>query len=211
MINDSAPADSVTITLLDEQGNELLSTQTYKSGGVALVGATVLLKDENGNVVGETVTDENGEFIFSNLDMDKEYSIEFEGNYDDLELIITNEFGEKLRFANTGDGVFVYDPKASINSGSEIGGVVSKNGKPLSNLNIKLLDIDGNLLQQEITDNNGSFTFKGLDLEKGYRLLFDGDFPNNPDLVLINEFGQELNFKRVGNGEMNTYQEENQN
>src|SRR5690606_17997553 len=47
---------------------------------------------------------------------------------------------------------------------------------------------------------NGAFVFTGLDLNNSYKIVFDSDFPDDAELVLMNEFGQELTFTKTSKG-----------
>lgn len=180
------------------KGKQLVGT--FQKDGKPLSGLSVMLQDENGKSLQQAVTDENGQFIFANLDLDQRYKIMLDGDYpDDAVLILTNEYGEQLTFVRTGDGVYEYIP-AGTNSGTQITGVASKDGRPLSNLNIKLADANSNVLQQAVTDDKGEFNFSNLDLDKRYKLIFEGDYPDDMQLILMNEFGQELAFQKVGDG-----------
>ncbi len=172
---------------------------SLKKNGAPVAGVSIMLQDDQSNVVQQQVTDENGEFVFSNLDMDKRYKLIMGEGFDDAELILTNEFGEELTFVRTGDGVYEYIPAGEV-AGSTIAGVVTKNNVPVSNLNIKLTDETSNVLQQVVTDDKGEFNFTNLNLDKKYRLIFEGDYPNDPELILLNEYGQELRFQKVGEG-----------
>lgn len=174
---------------------------TFRKDNTPISGVKVLLKDDNSNILQQNITDDKGNFVFSNLDLDNRYKLVFEGDFpDDPSLVLTNEYGEELTFRRTAEGVYEYIPNKA-GQGSEIKGVVSKNGRPISGLGVKLLNgSSSELIQQTETDNKGEFNFASLDLDQSYRIQFDGDFPDNPDMILLNEFGQELRFQKVGDG-----------
>ena len=169
------------------------------ANGTALSGVSVSLKDENGKLISQSTTDGQGRFEFSGLDLDQAYRIEFDENFpDDATLIIMDEFGNELTFNNMGDGVFEYVPNRR-DKGSVMKGVAKKNGKVLSGVKVELLSADGKVLQQSTTDEAGAFAFEGLDLNSSYLLRFE-DFPDDANIVLLNEFGQELAFSKRGDG-----------
>jgi|GEM_PF-447503 len=172
---------------------------TFQKDGAPVSGVSVMLQDDQSNVLQQQITDDKGQFIFANLDMDKSYKIVFTGDYPtDAELILTNEFGEQLTFVRTGEGTYEYIPAGS--SGTQMAGVVSAKGKGISNLNIKLTDGSAHVLQQVVTDDKGEFNFTNLNMDQKYRIIFEGDYPDDLELILMNEFGQELRFQKVGDG-----------
>lgn len=184
----------------DKSAKKSQMVGSVRKDGAPVAGVSVLLQDNNGNVLQQGITDENGQFIFANLDMDQQYRLQFGDDFpDNAELVLMNEFGEKLTFTRTGKGVYEYIPSNS-NQGGQLSGVVSKDNRPISNLKIKLTDVNSNVLQQAITDDKGEFSFVGLDMDKAYRIEFDGDYPDGLDLILLNEFGQELRFQKVADG-----------
>jgi hypothetical protein len=71
-------------------------------------GMTVMLYDEDGNLVMDTKTNENGEFIFKHLGRDGEYRIKIEGE-EDMELVIYNINGETVAtLLSDSKGEFMY-------------------------------------------------------------------------------------------------------
>jgi uncharacterized GH25 family protein/tetratricopeptide (TPR) repeat protein len=173
---------------------------TVKSDGKAVPGLKVKLMDENRNVLEESITDDYGEFSFVKLNLDRKYRLLFDGEFPaDPEIIIVNEAGQKLRFRQVGDGMYEYVPEAGP-AGKEIRGTVMKEGQPIAGMNVQLTDENGNILQQQLTDENGAFIFTNLDLDKKYRIVFDGEFPADPTLIITNEYGQELLFRKVSEG-----------
>lgn len=181
MINDSTPADSVTITLLDEQGNELLSTQTDKSGG----------------------------FLFTELDPSKTYLIKIGGddktNLRTHQLNIKNDKGEEIPYDIIDEKTVIFVPSKypyefyGITARS-LSGKITSNGEPLRGVKIRLEDNFNFLIALLETDENGEFSFDKLSLDNKYRLVFDGDFTDNTEIVIINEFGEELTFMKVRPG-----------
>tara|TARA_R110002096_G_scaffold295939_1_gene490298 strand:+ start:1756 stop:5355 length:3600 start_codon:yes stop_codon:yes gene_type:complete len=173
---------------------------TAKRGGTALSGVSVSLLDGNGKLISQSTTDGSGGFKFENLDLNQTYRLQFGEEFpDDGIITIYDEYGNILVFKNIGDGIFEYVPE-SENKGNKLRGIVKRNGKALNNIAISLLDGNGKLIQQSTTDAAGEFIFEGLDLSKNYMLQFDGDFPDDATILLLNEFGQELVFAKKGPG-----------
>lgn len=165
-----------------------------KKAGDPLAGLNVKLVDVQETTIQEEVTDEYGEFNFQKLNLDEEYRIVFEGDFpDDPEIVITNDLGQEMQFIKEEDGIYRYVPPAG-STPTEIAGVAQKDGSPLTGLNVRLEDKDETLLQEEETDEVGEFNFRRLDLDQEYRIVFEGDFPDDGEIVLLNEFGEELSF-----------------
>jgi len=180
----------------EAKGSSIAGTVT--NSGTSVNGLKVRLEDGNQSMLQSTTTDATGQFNFLKLDLDKSFRIVFEGDFpDQSEIVLYNEFGQELNFVQVAKGVYEYTP--TIKS-SQIAGVVTRNGVPVSGLNVRLENEQQGMLQKETTDEVGEFNFQRLDLDKTYRIVFEGDFPDDAEIVLVNEFGQELSFVKVGNG-----------
>ncbi len=175
---------------------------SIKKAGMPVEGLKVRLENQGTNVIQQEETDQLGNFNFEKLSLDETYRIVFEGDFpDDPEILITNEMGQKLAFRQVDEGVFEYVPVTiDDEEGVDMAGVVKKNGVPLSGLNVRLENSEKAMLQQQTTDSGGEFDFKKLNLDETYRIVFEGDFPEEGEIVLLNEFGQELNFVKVAEG-----------
>ena len=169
--------------------------------GRPLSNLNLKLTDANSNVLQQAVTDDKGEFVFSNLNLDERYRIVFEGDYpDDMQLILMNEFGQELAFQKVGDGVYEYIPGKKSKNGSEFNGQALADGKPVVGTKFLLQNDKGETYQEALTDSTGSFYFKHLDLNQSYVLLFEGDVPDQLEILVTNEYGQELVFTKTGKG-----------
>lgn len=175
---------------------------SIRNEGMPVEGLKVRLENQETNIIQQEETDKMGNFNFEKLSLDETYRIVFEGDFpDDPEILITNEMGQKLAFRKVDKGVFEYVPvPIKDDEGSNIAGVVKKGGQPLTGLNVRLENSEKQMLQQQTTDNGGEFDFKKLNLDETYRIVFEGDFPDEGEIVLLNEFGQELNFIKVAEG-----------
>lgn len=178
---------------------------SVKKEGLPVSGLIVKLEDESANTLQSEETDEYGAFNFQKLDLDKEYSIIFEGDFpDDPEILITNDLGQQMKFMKVGPGNYKYVPltepmpKALL---SDIGGTVTSNaGVPVSNLQVLLLDASQTLLANAATDNVGKFNFMDLDLTKRYFIRFEGDFPEDLKLIVANDNMDLLLFRKLEEG-----------
>ncbi len=171
-----------------------------KSGNMPLAGIVIRLEDEGKQLIQQTESDQYGEFKFDQLSLDNTYRIIFDGNFpDDLSILITDDLGREMNFRKVSDGVYEYVPP-KIEKGSQMKGFAKAGGIPLSNLLVKLENSGGEIIQQTTTDMKGAFIFNGLNLDNSYRIIFDGDYPDDGELILMNEFGQELTFTKVAEG-----------
>ncbi len=174
---------------------------TIQNGGAPMVGLNVRLEDEQKDMIQSELTDDAGEFQFQKLRLDKKYRIVFDGDFpEDPEIILTNDFGQKLQFKKVDEGIYEYVPMGAPDLGNQMAGIIkTPSGVPISNLNVRLENEQREVLQQEVTDEVGQFNFQSLDLDKSYRIVFEGDVPDESNIVLINEYGRELNFFKTSN------------
>lgn len=184
------------------------------SGSIAknsdpIKGLKILLLNEDKDLLEQTETDNVGVFNFSKLDPSKTYLIqvvtEDENPIKGYSIDILNDKGETLTFEKIDDNTYIFVPTLYPYeyygiSASAISGKVKSSEGPLSGLNVRLEDETKDLIQQEETDEYGEFNFQKLDLDKTYRIIFEGDFPDNTDIVLLNEAGDELTFMKVKEG-----------
>jgi len=214
------PDDAIVI-IMDEFGNELtfnnLGDGVYeyvpnrsdkgsslkgiaKSNGKPLSNLKVELLSANKELLQQSTTDATGEFVFEGLDLNNSYLIRFEDLPDDAEIILLNEFGQELVFTRRGDGLYEYMPDGVSKFGSEIQASVKQNGKPIGNFKVDLLNEQNEKIDQTIVDKTGEFTFKFLNLDDRYRIVFDDNLPEDAEIIFRNEYGQILTFMKVKKG-----------
>ena len=178
--------------------------------GEPLDSIKILLLNEQEDLLQKTETDDVGVFNFAELDPTKTYLIRVITDGDNpiqgYNIDLKNDQGETLTFEKIDDSTYIFVPALfpyeyyGIQA-QAIEGQVKKNGDPLAGLNVRLEDMqtDG-VLQQETTDEVGEFNFQKLDLDKSYRIVFDGDFPEDPEIILRNENGEILAFQKIAQG-----------
>jgi len=174
-----------------------------KRNNLPLAGLIIRLEDEGGKLLKQAEADQAGEFKFSKLSLDNAYRIKFEGDFpNDLSILITDDDGNVMTFRRVSEGVYEYVPPAENKTVEEgqIRGVAMLNGTPLVGVSVHLEDAKKNTLQSTETDNAGEFNFNKLDLDNRYRIVFDGEFPSDADLVFTNNLGEELKFMKVKDG-----------
>ncbi len=166
-------------------------------------GMKVMLYDEDGNLVMDTKTNENGEFIFKHLGRDEEYRIKIEGE-EDMELIIYNLDGETVAtLMSDAKGEFIYkrlppgdvgtmalmDPEdMDDNLGTLDGQFVFEHlpTKFASNMKVMLVDENGDIQFTTTTDEYGNFEFKNLPANSNYLVRME-EVDENLTLLIFNK------------------------
>jgi len=83
---------------------------------------------------------------------------------------------------------------------SKLGAKPVFNGAVISGVEVKLLDENGNLIETESTQDDGSFTFKRLQPDNTYNIAFVGESPDDNTLVFTNEQGEKFTFMKLREG-----------
>ncbi len=175
-------------------------------------GLELQLLDEAGNVVQTTKTDANGNFKFTNLNPNQNFTIRVVQLNDDLVLHIMNKDGEEVAvLMSDTKGSFVY----KLLPGSEVGTLAfmqmdeadlngKKSGKingqfiherllneSVEGLNVMLVDETGNIYMTTTTDKNGNFSFSKLPSDQNFFITTDSKYDdlklllyNNKDEVI---------------------------
>ncbi|NOQ73424.1 MAG: OmpA family protein [Crocinitomix sp.] len=177
---------------------------------VALDNRTILLLDENEEVVSTGSTDDLGNFEFTDLDLDKEYYVQIPECSSDLVLYIygsDNSIYTQLK-CNAQD-YFMYQrlkPDLSNNliiieqtaedefmlNSSEIVGRFAPvdEDKPAIKCMVRVYNEDGILLSSIQSDSLGNFRFNNLSSENTYKFTADSNEPLQ--LTLFNRYGKEI-------------------
>ncbi len=166
-------------------------------------GMKVMLYDEEGNLVMDTETNENGEFIFKNLGQNGEYRIKVEGE-EDLELVIYNLNGETVAtLLSDSKGEFLYkrlpagdvgtmtlmDPEdLDDNLGTLDGQFIYEHlpTKFASNMKVLLVDENGDIQFTTTTDEYGNFEFKNLPANENFLVRME-ELDDNLTLLIFNK------------------------
>lgn len=184
--------------------NQLSGSFTFRSLSGSPSNLTVMLYDDEGDFILEEKTDENGDFIFDNLDLDSNFTIKL-GNLpgnDELTLDFYNADGEqnssfildaagalkykKLFYESGGIINFIPDDMKDIvkNTANLSGKLVLDDNPPNVALNDKevlLLDENEEIILTGITDSLGNFEFEDLDLDREYYVKIP---ESSSDLIL---------------------------
>lgn len=170
----------------------------------------VKLFDESGRAVDSTTTDEAGYFAFKNLSSDKKYMAVIDedesgmagGNYylaekdSALKGVTVKLPNGKFAFKNLPldpNALPNVDPEDIAYSGKLFAGDADK--KPMKNVKLKIIDANGKVLEEVVTDENGVFTFKNIPADANYIITLDeGDvqLAEGTKVTLTNKTGKEV-------------------
>lgn len=184
----------------------------------------VVLLDDEGNVVFQTQTDENGRFLFRNLSFDENYRLQLKEGSEDMELIVFNKNGEVVAYLlSNSNGEFIYkrmsqaevgtlsliDPEdvdPTLNQADLSGQFVYEHlkGKQASGLKVMLVDEEGNIMQTTTTDDYGNFTFRKLNMDENY-LVQLGEEDGELALLIFNNDNKVTAMLRMGEDGTYTY------
>jgi len=174
----------------------------YRNLKITTDSLTVMLIDENGEIAFTTLTDQNGNFSFNKALLEKNYTIKAIGK-DELNLVIINEDGiVTSTLQSDHKGLFNYRHLESINTGTlslipeeqmdltlgtgyVIGQLLymSEFGKYPSNITVSLIDTSGVVAYEQVTDKMGNFEFRNLHLKVNY--LFKTSVVNDSLIMLF--------------------------
>jgi len=119
---------------------------------------------------------------------------------DDFGLVFTNEkngfFSSNREGGKGGDDIYRFELTVKAGSQTEISGIfLYSELNPAKNSLIQLLDEDGNMIKEITTEEDGSFTFSGLESNKNYVFRIDDKDPKLSDssqIFLTNEAGDKV-------------------
>ena len=160
----------------------------------------VVIRNEFGDIVEETTTNEFGAFAFRNLPLDQNYSLSIvdEDLPADAKIILTNKSGKEVKFARSdAKGNFKFSllsvDKAAIDdlSVDDKDLIMALNGylydqdkKAISNAKVTIFDRD-EIIENIITNEKGKFTFKSLDADKNYLFNIDDSDPRFTNVTKV--------------------------
>jgi outer membrane protein OmpA-like peptidoglycan-associated protein len=182
----------------------------------ALANKKVSIKNELGQIVATVTTDENGNFSFNNLPIDKNYTF----SIDDIDLpentkitlknksgkqveIITTTIGGKYNFELLGVNKTSMSDLANNEDVSLSGVLLSgdKQKKVIANAKVSIKNELGEIIATVVTDENGNFSFQNIPLDKNYTFSFDDtNLPANTKITLRNKNGNEVKIASNNSG-----------
>ncbi|MCI5226151.1 MAG: hypothetical protein D3918_05685, partial [Candidatus Electrothrix sp. AX2] len=204
------PADGSSLLVADYGFTDNDSTQNYGTIGdrvyqdvngdgddengsdPGISGVTVELLNNNDAVIATTVTDTNGKYKFTGLELDKEYKVKIKGDSDILSTMTRTQTGST-------DDTYTFTPTATDpnktdayfgfkGSGSDLGdyvwfdvdsdGIQDPEENGISNVEVRVYldngsvqgskDATDTLVRTMTTDSNGKYLLSGLETDKNY-------------------------------------------
>lgn len=160
----------------------------------------VVIRNEFGDIVEETTTNEFGAFAFRNLPIDQNYSLTVvdDDMPVDAKIILTNKSGKEVKLARSdAKGNFKFNilavDKSAISDLSVDDGdlVMALNGylydqdkKAISNAKVTIFN-KAEVIENIITDDKGKFSFRNLGADKNYLFAIDDSDPRFTSLTKI--------------------------
>lgn len=165
-----------------------------------LANKKVIIKNQFGDVVEETTTNEFGAFAFRNLPLDQNYTLSVEDSDlpVDAKIILTNKTGKEVKTVTSDSkGKFAFNLLAFDKTAmkeltvEDVDMVMALNGylydqnkKALSNAKVTILN-KNEVIANIITDNQGKFNFKNLSTDKNYLFVVDDTDPQFKSVTKI--------------------------
>lgn len=165
-----------------------------------LANKKVIIKNQFGDIVEETTTNEFGAFAFRNLPLDQNYTLSIEDSDlpVDAKIILTNKTGKEVKTVTSDSkGKFAFNllafDKTAIKdlTVEDVDMVMALNGylydqnkKALSNAKVTVLN-KNEVIANIITDNQGKFNFKNLSTDKNYLFVIDDTDPQFKSVTKI--------------------------
>ena len=178
-------------------------------------GVKVYLLEANGKAIDSTKTNDKGYFVFKNLDVDKQYMAEIEGNETNFKnksryyLADKNSKIARITHANGPGQKFVFknlpvDPNGMPDLYNDDDLSLAGNllfgenpSKPLANKKVIIKNEFGDVVEETTTNEFGAFAFRNLPLDQNYSLtIVDDDMPADAKIILTNKSGKEVKLAR---------------
>lgn len=160
----------------------------------------VIIKNEFGDIVEETTTNEFGAFAFRNLPLDQNYSLTVvdDDMPVDTKIILTSKSGKEVKVARSDSkGKFNFSllnvdktsiSDLSVNDADLImsltGYLYDQDKKAISNAKVTIFN-QSEVIENIITDEKGKFLFKNLGADKNYLFAIDDSDPKFTSVTKI--------------------------
>lgn len=151
----------------------LLAQFNFKS--IPTENVTLLIFDENDNLIETAITDENGRFSFTKLSDSENYKIKVDSlsegyseEYADAKIYLIDDEGVKLkRLTPDKNGVFGGD---DLEDNELINGIFEYNKLAQANTALVIFDENGFPVDTIYTDENGKFSYEKLSADQNYSI-----------------------------------------
>ena len=160
----------------------------------------VIIKNEFGDIIKETTTNEFGAFAFRNLPLDQNYLLTVidDDMPVDTKIILTSKSGKEVKIAHSDSkGKFIFSllgvDKTAISDlllndadliMSLTGFLYDQDKKAISNAKVTIFN-QSQMIENIITDDKGKFSFKNLGADKNYLFAIDESDPKFTSVTKI--------------------------
>lgn len=160
----------------------------------------VIIKNEFGDIIKETTTNEFGAFAFRNLPLDQNYllTVVDDDMPVDTKIILTSKSGKEVKIAHSDSkGKFIFSllgvDKTAISDlllndadliMSLTGFLYDQDKKAISNAKVTIFN-QSQMIENIITDDKGKFSFKNLGADKNYLFAIDESDPKFTSVTKI--------------------------
>jgi outer membrane protein OmpA-like peptidoglycan-associated protein len=175
-----------------------------------MANAVINLVDESGKVIQSIRTDNSGGFLFTNLPADNNLLFSVDENdpsmKDMAKLYLVDSKGNVIKEISRSNGVFRFtvlpseektlgvvhaeDPELALQLKGDMlfewnAFLVDDKKTPITQTNISLVDVNGDVMESIKTDNKGSFNFKALPADKNLFFAVDENNSRTRDLKIM--------------------------
>lgn len=186
--------------------NVIYSQLTLK--GMPAENIKLEIYDDEGELVDEVVTDEDGLFSYEKLDIQKNYMVKIAevdiGDFSGTKVYFVDQEGNKKgRYDSGEDKTFI--EKDTTKKQDVIKGVYANNKKPNEPVKLGIFDESGFLVDSVTTKKDGSFEVEGLDSNEVFSVvLMDADsvVQEELDLYLTDQKGNKIEAQPIKQGLM---------
>lgn len=201
---------------VSELNVKLVSGMLYKKlPGDYKEGIMVYAVDENGNILDSAMTDGQGNFKFTRLTSEKDFTMRVMDEEDKGMNVAFYDYQNKLNgFANLDqNNGFVYS-KIILEAASELGYLEIEDGQGIvfgrvfkklpgdykEGMKVYAYDESGNLIDEAYIDEQGNFQFKKLNSDANYTIRME-DEDDNANFALLDANGNIISEGESTNGE----------
>ncbi len=179
-------ASESALVMLEE--NDVVFSGQLLFGDSPSVNRNILLENEQGEIVGQTMSDENGYFEFRGLPADGSYMLVLNEKDSDMTIHLnyTDQNSNTISSFNSNESSAFYKYKNLENYFSSVdeldmmeendvvfSGQLLFGEDPSINRNVLLENEHGEIVAQTMTDENGYFEFRGLPADGSYMMVLD--------------------------------------
>ena len=191
--------DNSTLGLYDIFGQLYAELPSQSVSGISLV-----IVDDDGNIIQETLTDSIGLYSFDDLATFKNYTVKYQGK--DSIVYLTTVFYQNsngiVQVLDTNNSLFELNRLKLARTIKPMNAVPAKglleyDGYPLANVRMLMLDSNDRQLRAALSDENGSFDFGEISADEEFRIILPdsiNELEAKANLYFLNSKGEAVVF-----------------